>query len=185
MHPNAEDEKELFPSQRIQQDASAAAAAALGAGAGAGAAGGGRGGVQRAHRGERPGRPSARAAAPVCGSDGVTYSSRCQLLRAQCKGAAVTVKHKGPCKDAQPCWTDLRHAQFIPRPPQLQLFEPRCLDDGSYAPVQCHNETGYCWCVTPQGRPGNRGPADARRQEDARTRKVRLAAPRRDNISFA
>lgn len=30
---------------------------------------------------------------------------------------------------------------------------PSCHPDGSYAPVQCHKETGYCWCVTPQGRP--------------------------------
>lgn len=30
---------------------------------------------------------------------------------------------------------------------------PVCRPDGTYAPVQCHEETGYCWCVTPQGRP--------------------------------
>lgn len=28
-----------------------------------------------------------------------------------------------------------------------------CQHDGTYAPIQCHVETGYCWCVTPQGRP--------------------------------
>lgn len=30
---------------------------------------------------------------------------------------------------------------------------PICRHDGTYAPIQCHIETGYCWCVTPQGRP--------------------------------
>lgn len=30
---------------------------------------------------------------------------------------------------------------------------PVCRPDGTYAPIQCHTETGYCWCVTPQGRP--------------------------------
>lgn len=30
---------------------------------------------------------------------------------------------------------------------------PDCHPDGTYAPVQCHEETGYCWCVTAQGRP--------------------------------
>ncbi|CAK9797227.1 SPARC-related modular calcium-binding protein 2 [Anthophora quadrimaculata] len=30
---------------------------------------------------------------------------------------------------------------------------PVCRPDGTYKPVQCHEETGYCWCVTPQGRP--------------------------------
>lgn len=28
-----------------------------------------------------------------------------------------------------------------------------CRPDGTFAPTQCHDETGYCWCVTPQGRP--------------------------------
>ncbi|KDR07744.1 SPARC-related modular calcium-binding protein 1, partial [Zootermopsis nevadensis] len=30
---------------------------------------------------------------------------------------------------------------------------PTCLPDGTFAPVQCHAETGYCWCVTPVGKP--------------------------------
>lgn len=34
-----------------------------------------------------------------------------------------------------------------------QGARPICQDDGTYAPIQCHKETGYCWCVTPQGRP--------------------------------
>lgn len=29
---------------------------------------------------------------------------------------------------------------------------PSCRPDGTYAPVQCHQITNYCWCVTPQGR---------------------------------
>ncbi|KAG8222317.1 hypothetical protein J437_LFUL001859 [Ladona fulva] len=33
------------------------------------------------------------------------------------------------------------------------LFLPVCLSDGNYAPVQCHKVTGYCWCVSPEGRP--------------------------------
>ncbi|KAL0127547.1 hypothetical protein PUN28_003071 [Cardiocondyla obscurior] len=32
-------------------------------------------------------------------------------------------------------------------------IRPNCLPDGTYAPIQCHAETEYCWCVTPQGRP--------------------------------
>lgn len=30
---------------------------------------------------------------------------------------------------------------------------PSCREDGTYEPVQCHSETRFCWCVTPQGRP--------------------------------
>lgn len=29
----------------------------------------------------------------------------------------------------------------------LGLFVPKCLDDGGYRANQCHNSTGYCWCV--------------------------------------
>lgn len=29
----------------------------------------------------------------------------------------------------------------------LGLFVPKCLDDGGYRAIQCHNSTGYCWCV--------------------------------------
>ena len=32
------------------------------------------------------------------------------------------------------------------------VFLPQCQEDGSYSPLQCHEESGYCWCVTPQGR---------------------------------
>lgn len=33
------------------------------------------------------------------------------------------------------------------------VFMPQCQSDGSYEPLQCHDKLGYCWCVTPQGRP--------------------------------
>ncbi|XP_048580646.1 fibrillin-1 isoform X2 [Nematostella vectensis] len=31
------------------------------------------------------------------------------------------------------------------------LFVPRCADDGSYLPVQCHDSVGQCWCVDKNG----------------------------------
>ncbi|CAG7721570.1 unnamed protein product [Allacma fusca] len=32
-------------------------------------------------------------------------------------------------------------------------FIPNCRADGSYVPIQCHNSTRSCWCVTETGRP--------------------------------
>lgn len=34
---------------------------------------------------------------PVCGSDGRTYSSRCELQRARCEGHPVRVRYRGSC----------------------------------------------------------------------------------------
>ncbi|XP_059096724.1 SPARC-related modular calcium-binding protein 2-like isoform X2 [Tigriopus californicus] len=33
------------------------------------------------------------------------------------------------------------------------MFVPVCHEDGSYAEVQCHYSTGYCWCVNEDGKP--------------------------------
>lgn len=37
------------------------------------------------------------ASTPVCGSDGVTYSSHCQVISKQCQGMSILIKHTGPC----------------------------------------------------------------------------------------
>ncbi|KAF8788527.1 SPARC-related modular calcium-binding protein like [Argiope bruennichi] len=36
---------------------------------------------------------------------------------------------------------------------RMGLFVPECKEDGSYAEVQCHVSTGYCWCVDEAGKP--------------------------------
>ena len=33
------------------------------------------------------------------------------------------------------------------------VYVPRCRTDGGYTDEQCHNATGYCWCVTTDGKP--------------------------------
>lgn len=35
---------------------------------------------------------------PVCGTDNQTYPTRCHLIRAQCSGHQVSLKHRGSCK---------------------------------------------------------------------------------------
>ena len=32
-------------------------------------------------------------------------------------------------------------------------YVPQCKSDGAFNEVQCHNATGYCWCVTTTGKP--------------------------------
>ncbi|XP_063236853.1 SPARC-related modular calcium-binding protein 1 isoform X2 [Bacillus rossius redtenbacheri] len=87
----------------------------------------------------------------VCGTNNQTYAGRCDLLLAQCQGLPVAVKHRGRCRDLQPCWSHLRQGSSAGGPGG-PLFVPDCLEDGTYAPVQCYRETGICWCVTAVGK---------------------------------
>ncbi|CRL03761.1 CLUMA_CG016446, isoform A [Clunio marinus] len=83
----------------------------------------------------------------VCGTDGKTYASRCHLIRAQCNGYRVSLKHRGTCKDA--CFSSRSYA--LTQRPKIK-FVPKCREDGSYAPIQCLENNG-CWCVNGQGKP--------------------------------
>ncbi|BES98093.1 Secreted protein acidic and rich in cysteine Ca Hypothetical protein region [Nesidiocoris tenuis] len=84
----------------------------------------------------------------VCGTDKRTYQSRCHLLRAACnKGLNIKVKRRGVCPDSNACWEGVGSSV------EGHNYVPQCLPDGRYAPVQCHDATKYCWCVTPQGKP--------------------------------
>ncbi|XP_032684488.1 SPARC-related modular calcium-binding protein 2 isoform X2 [Odontomachus brunneus] len=82
---------------------------------------------------------------PVCGSDQVTYPNQCQVISMQCQGESILIRHTGRCPNTSAC----ESARMTAR----AGTKPTCRKDGTYAPVQCHTETGYCWCVTPQGRP--------------------------------
>lgn len=82
---------------------------------------------------------------PVCGTDNQTYPTRCHLIRAQCSGHQVSLKHRGTCKDA--CIASRSYALS-----HRSTFVPKCRMDGSYAAVQCL-ENAECWCVTSLGKP--------------------------------
>uniref|UniRef100_UPI00358E5B93 SPARC-related modular calcium-binding protein 1-like n=1 Tax=Myxine glutinosa TaxID=7769 RepID=UPI00358E5B93 len=90
---------------------------------------------------------------PLCASDGRTFQSPCDFQRAKCKDPLLKEEHDGHCEEMSRCQAERKHAAEQARRKVLGVFIPQCSADGSYAPIQCHNSTGYCWCVTPSGRP--------------------------------
>ncbi|XP_042872043.1 SPARC-related modular calcium-binding protein 2-like isoform X2 [Penaeus japonicus] len=89
---------------------------------------------------------------PVCGTNGRTYSSRCDLEGDICKKVKVQFKHHGECSLAEKCIDERRAKQEQVNNGEM-VFVPTCQPDGSYSPVQCHNFTFYCWCSLADGSP--------------------------------
>ena len=118
---------------------------------------------------------------PMCGTDGVTYGSECDLESARCMGLEVTLKHRGKCPgqslsfhpyhcsfigfgildlvfsfrlyiERTRCWDQRAYAQKVSEDHKMGTFIPECMDDGRFQEVQCHRGTGYCWCVSETGK---------------------------------
>ncbi|PVD26631.1 hypothetical protein C0Q70_14309 [Pomacea canaliculata] len=96
----------------------------------------------------------------VCGTDDVTYTSRCELQRAkQCdgkraNGSRIQVRSKGRCPGdtsvVSKCFQERDEARKSAQRDDVLI--PSCNADGTYSEVQCHTATRYCWCVTKDGR---------------------------------
>ncbi|MCP9264454.1 hypothetical protein DINM_022544 [Dirofilaria immitis] len=88
---------------------------------------------------------------PICGSDGRTYNSYCEVKRAICHGNPV----KNNSLDRVPVCPVLNFLNsYGEKMNSSEVYVPECnATDGSYATIQCHKSTGYCWCVTRFGRP--------------------------------
>uniref|UniRef100_A0A8C1ZZM7 Thyroglobulin type-1 domain-containing protein n=1 Tax=Cyprinus carpio TaxID=7962 RepID=A0A8C1ZZM7_CYPCA len=105
----------------------------------------------------------------VCGSNGRMYKSLCSFQRAQCinrqlRPAAVSTctgelhhrKQRLLNRDALRSKCQLARSQALQastRSDSFAVFIPECKADGTYTEVQCHNQTGYCWCSSPDGIP--------------------------------
>ncbi|XP_070762712.1 SPARC-related modular calcium-binding protein 1-like [Enoplosus armatus] len=98
----------------------------------------------------------------VCGSNGRLYKSLCAFQRAQCINTQLRLAPQAHCSDSSRSKCQLARAQALeasahnsgsPVSPVAAIFVPECHLDGHFLPVQCHNQTGYCWCSTPDGKP--------------------------------
>lgn len=119
---------------------------------------------------------------PVCGTDNQTYPTRCHLIRAQCSGHQVSLRHRGACKDA--CLASRAYSLDQRRLGQREIFVPKCRSDGSYAPIQCMDKS-VCWCVTSQGKPignttTNNGRPDCGKRPKSKQRRLSPRNP--DNV---
>lgn len=79
--------------------------------------------------------------------------TRCEFQRAKCRDPQLEIAYRGSCKEVSRCVAERKYTQQQARKVFPQVFVPECNEDGTYSQVQCHSYTGYCWCVTPNGRP--------------------------------
>ncbi|XP_073674497.1 SPARC-related modular calcium-binding protein 1-like [Garra rufa] len=92
----------------------------------------------------------------VCGSNGRMYKSLCTFQRAQCINSQLRTAALSTCTDALRSKCQLARSQALrasARNDSFTVFIPECKADGTYTEVQCHNQTGYCWCSMPDGIP--------------------------------
>ncbi|TST98570.1 SPARC-related modular calcium-binding protein 2 [Bagarius yarrelli] len=87
---------------------------------------------------------------PLCASDGRNFASRCEFQRAKCRDPQLEVM-RGSCKETSRCVAEKKYTEQQAKKLFPQVFVPVCNPDGTYS--ECHSFTGYCWCVTPNGRP--------------------------------
>ncbi|CAM4700792.1 unnamed protein product [Caretta caretta] len=97
---------------------------------------------------------------PVCASDGKLYKSHCVFQRAQCQEPHLEALPRFRCGGAHrdPTSVNLTRCQedraaALARDQADSIYVPECNEDGSFLQVQCHKQTGYCWCATAEGKP--------------------------------
>ncbi|XP_030007943.1 SPARC-related modular calcium-binding protein 1-like isoform X2 [Sphaeramia orbicularis] len=100
----------------------------------------------------------------VCGTNGRLYKSMCAFQRAQCINSQLRLAPRSHCSGPRRSKCQLARAQALEATtysssggshlnPAAAIFVPECSSDGHFLSVQCYNQTGYCWCSTPDGKP--------------------------------
>uniref|UniRef100_A0A673BDX0 Thyroglobulin type-1 domain-containing protein n=1 Tax=Sphaeramia orbicularis TaxID=375764 RepID=A0A673BDX0_9TELE len=113
----------------------------------------------------------------VCGTNGRLYKSMCAFQRAQCINSQLRLAPRSHCSGMKAqaeaptrkpnrlrSKCQLARAQALEATtysssggshlnPAAAIFVPECSSDGHFLSVQCYNQTGYCWCSTPDGKP--------------------------------
>uniref|UniRef100_A0A452H510 SPARC related modular calcium binding 1 n=1 Tax=Gopherus agassizii TaxID=38772 RepID=A0A452H510_9SAUR len=97
---------------------------------------------------------------PVCASDGKLYRSHCVFQRARCQEPLLQALPRFRCGGTHrdPTSVNLTRCQedraaALARRQADSIYVPECDEDGSFFQVQCHRQTGYCWCATAEGKP--------------------------------
>lgn len=99
--------------------------------------------------------PTVGVYVPECKADGGFEAVQCNMAAGYCwcvddSGTEVKgskVRGRPRCGKEKLCKKRFDEIlSSFPATP-LGLFVPKCLDDGGYRAIQCHNSTGYCWCV--------------------------------------
>ncbi|XP_056297458.1 SPARC-related modular calcium-binding protein 1-like [Pseudoliparis swirei] len=98
----------------------------------------------------------------MCGSNGRLYKSPCAFQRARCINTGLRLAPRAHCSDPSQSKCQLARAQALEAAalhsagrvsPVAAAFVAECSADGHFLPVQCHNQTRYCWCSMPDGKP--------------------------------
>uniref|UniRef100_A0A0R3RMZ2 Kazal-like domain-containing protein n=1 Tax=Elaeophora elaphi TaxID=1147741 RepID=A0A0R3RMZ2_9BILA len=76
---------------------------------------------------------------PICGSDGRTYNSYCEVKRAICHGNPVKKQFSGPCPENLRCQLERAYQLKLAaeKMNSSEVYVPECnAADGSYATIQ-------------------------------------------------
>uniref|UniRef100_A0A8C6Y6P8 SPARC-related modular calcium-binding protein 2 n=1 Tax=Naja naja TaxID=35670 RepID=A0A8C6Y6P8_NAJNA len=102
--------------------------------------------------------PTHQHGRPVCASDGKFYRSACAFQEARCEHPHLQVWPRFRCRGAtrrDNNSKETRTGDGLEGGGKLTQapYVPECSENGAFLEVQCHKQTGYCWCSTPEGKP--------------------------------